>query len=204
MNRQKAILTALLIVFVCSIIYSVIRMPKQEKVAKLTYQPGMTAKPVRSAQSSDSDVARVRLDLLERGAGTLPSGGRNIFHSLFDVGTRKPPIPLPPPPPPPQQSQQKIVELPPVASTPQVIQPTPLQREMATFTFLGFLKKENRKTIFLSNDKEIFVVKKGDKISGKYDVTALTDEAITITSVQTGGEIVIPLVENRPLAAPRK
>ncbi len=75
---------------------------------------------------------------------------------------------------------------------------------MATFTFLGFLKKDNKKTIFLSNGKEIFVVKKGDKISGKYDVTAVTEEALTITSIQSGGEVVIPLVENSPLAAPRR
>lgn len=200
MNRQRAILAALLILFACSIVYSVLRMPKQERVAKLTYQPGMTAKPLKADQVSEADAARVRLDLLERGAGTLPGGGRNIFHTLFAAGSKKTLIPLPPPPPPPE----KIVEPPPVASAPQVIEPTPMQREMATFTFLGFLKKDNRKTIFLSNDKEIFVVKKGDKISGKYDVTALTEEAITITSVSSGGEIVIPLVENRPLAAPRK
>lgn len=200
MNRQRAILAALLILFACSIVYSVLRMPKQERVAKLTYQPGMTAKPLKADQVSEADAARVRLDLLERGAGTLPGGGRNIFHTLFAAGSKKTLIPLPPPPPPPE----RIVEPPPVASAPQVIEPTPMQREMATFTFLGFLKKDNRKTIFLSNDKEIFVVKKGDKISGKYDVTALTEEAITITSVSSGGEIVIPLVENRPLAAPRK
>jgi len=162
MNRQRAILAALLILFAGSIIYSFVRMPKQERVAKLTYQPGMSAKPVTQPQSSGSDVARVRLD---------------------------PPV--------------QAVAPPPVASAPQVVEPTPMQREMATFTFLGFLKKDNRKTIFLSNDKEIFVVKKGDKISGKYDVTALTEEAITITSLESGGEIVIPLVENRPLAAPR-
>lgn len=200
MNRQRAILAALLILFAGSIIYSFVRMPKQERVAKLTYQPGMSAKPVTQPQSSGSDVARVRLDLLERGAGTLPSGGRNIFRSLFESGAKKPLIPLPPPPPPPPV---QAVAPPPVASAPQVVEPTPMQREMATFTFLGFLKKDNRKTIFLSNDKEIFVVKKGDKISGKYDVTALTEEAITITSLESGGEIVIPLVENRPLAAPR-
>ncbi|NJD91601.1 MAG: hypothetical protein FIA91_08820 [Geobacter sp.] len=75
---------------------------------------------------------------------------------------------------------------------------------MATFTFLGFLKKESRKTIFLSNGKEIFLVKKGDRIAGKYDVTSLTDEALTISSLQDGGEILIPLVENKPLSAPKK
>jgi len=177
-------------------------MPKLEKVEKLTYQPGMTAQPKKSAQTRGSDDVRIRLDLLERKQAGLPAGGRNIFQSLFDGGIKKPSIPLPPPPPPPPRPL-----VPPpvqVPTVPQVIEPTPLQREMARFTFLGFLKKENRKTIFLSDGKEIFLVKKGDKISSKYDVTALTDEALTITSIQDGGEIVIPLVENRPLAAPRK
>lgn len=200
MNRQRAILAALLLLFACSLVYSVLRMPRQQRVAKLTYQPGMTAKSVKATGGSETDAGRIRLDLLERGPASLPSGGRNIFHSLFSGGPKKGLIPLPSPPPPPE----KIIEPPPAAAAPQVAGPTPMQREIATFTFLGFLKKDNRKTIFLSNDKEIFVVKKGDKIAGKYDVTALTEEAITITSVSSGGEIVIPLVENRPLAAPRK
>ena len=87
---------------------------------------------------------------------------------------------------------------------PVVVEQTPLQRDLANFTFLGFLKKDNRKTIFLTNGKEIFVVKKGDKIANKYDVTSLTDESLTITSLQDSGEIVIPLIENRPLNAPKK
>jgi len=199
MNRQKAVLVALGALFLCSLVYSFFRMPKQERVGKLTYQPGMTAPPARVNQSRGSDETRVRLDLLERKPGGLPSGGRNIFHSLFNAGTMKPSVPLPPPPPPPERK----VEPPPLPTLPHVVEPTPLQRDMAKFTFLGFLKKEARKIIFLSTGKEIFLVKKGDKISGKYDVTSLTDEALTITSIQGGGEIVIPLVENRPLAAPR-
>ena len=71
---------------------------------------------------------------------------------------------------------------------------------MARFTFLGFLKKDNRKTIFLSSDKEIYLVKKGDKIAGKYDVTNISDEALTISVTATGNEIIIPLVENRALS----
>lgn len=204
MNRQRATLAAVLILFACSLVYSYLRMPRQERIEKLTYRPGMTAQPLKSAKNKDSDSVRVRLDLLERKQGGAPAGGKNIFQSLFDTGVKKPSVPLPPPPPPPV----KKIAPPPVAVTapsgPQAVEPTPMQRDMATFTFLGFLKKENRKTIFLSTGKEIFLVKKGDKISGKYDVTELTDEAITISSLQDSGEIVIPLVENRPLAAPRK
>jgi len=73
--------------------------------------------------------------------------------------------------------------------------------EMAKFTFLGFLKKDNKKTIFLHKDNEIILVKKGDKIANKYEVTNITDDVLTINSISGGGQIVIPLVENMPLVA---
>lgn len=203
MNRQKVILAVLLALFACSVVYSFLRMPKQERVDKLTYKSEKTAEPSKNTKANTDDY-RVRLDLLERAVGAAPGGGKNIFQPLFDAGTgvKKVSIPLPPPPPPPAQKAAPQPFQPP--SVPVVVEQTPLQRDMATFTFLGFLKKDSKKTIFLSNGREIFLVKKGDKISGKYDVTSVTDDAITISSINDGGEIVIPLVENRPLAAPRK
>ncbi len=71
--------------------------------------------------------------------------------------------------------------------------------EMSRFTFLGFLQKENRKIIFLSRDREIFLVKKGDKLAGKYDVASITDDALTIKLAETGEQLVVPLQENRAL-----
>ena len=102
MNRQRALLAALIAAFACSLVYSFLRMPRQKSVAKLTYQPGMTAQPVKSAQNRDSEGVRVRLDLLERTKGGLPTGGRNIFKPIFEIGVKKPSVPLPPPPPPPE------------------------------------------------------------------------------------------------------
>lgn len=75
---------------------------------------------------------------------------------------------------------------------------------MARFTFLGYLKKDNRKTVFLSKDKEILLVHQGDKIGGKYEVTSVTDNALSIRVLSDGSEIVIPLVENRPLNVPMR
>jgi hypothetical protein len=75
---------------------------------------------------------------------------------------------------------------------------------MARFTFLGFMKKDSKKTIFLSSDKDIFLVKQGDRIAGRYDITNITDESLTISSSDDGGEIIIPLVENRTLSAPKR
>ena len=199
MNRQRLVLTIFLGLFLCALVYAFLRMPRQKTVEKLTYLPGMTAQTARPQQKRGADDVTLRLDLLEVKQGRSFSGGKNIFHGAFAEAPKKTVIPLPPPPPPPPPPVQSEVKLPPA-----VAEPTPLQREMAKFTFLGFLKKENRKTIFLSNGKEIFLVKKGDKFAGKYDVTSLTDETLTISSIKDGGEILIPLVENRPLNAPRK
>ena len=41
MNRQKLILSLLLVVLACSIAYSVLRAPKEQRVATLKYRPGV-------------------------------------------------------------------------------------------------------------------------------------------------------------------
>lgn len=203
MNRQRLVMTVFLALFFCSLLYSYIRMPRQKTVEKLKFVPGMSAPVAAPLPGQDADAVRLRLDLLDARPGRSSSGGKNIFFGV-NAEPKKPVVPLPLPPPPPPVPKPPVLPAIDKPSAPAVAEPTVLQREMATFTFLGFLKKENRKTIFLSNGKEIFLVKKGDKIAGKYDVTSLTDEALTISSLQDGGEILIPLVENKPLNAPRK
>lgn len=204
MNRQRLVLAILLILFASSLIYSYLRMPRQKTVDKLKYQPGMTATRPDSKPGKVNDSEKVRLDLLDRAPGFASTGGKNIFQNLFPEELKKITVPLPPPPPPPERKPVPPPSMQVQVPAPVVVEQTPLQRDLANFTFLGFLKKDNRKTIFLTNGKEIFVVKKGDKIANKYDVTSLTDESLTITSLQDSGEIVIPLIENRPLNAPKK
>lgn len=82
-----------------------------------------------------------------------------------------------------------------------LVQPETPKRELARFTFLGFLKKDNRKTIFLAKDNEIILVRKGDTFAGRYEAASITDQALTIKVADTGEEIVIPLIENRLLGS---
>jgi hypothetical protein len=76
----------------------------------------------------------------------------------------------------------------------------PVTAPLARFTFLGFLKKGSVKIIFLAKENDILLVKKGDKVAGRYQVTEISDQALTLTVADTGDKIVIPLIENRPLA----
>ena len=218
MNRQKLVLFIVLIVLVLAVIWSFTATPRQKTVSTVKTAPGKAqqaengkaasavAPAVRAAQAAaKSPVAAgertLRVDLLEREQSGFKGYRRNLFKPVFTdeiklmkqkaVATK--PILLPPvavvaPPPVPVQ------QLP-------VGPPDTHQSTLAHFTFLGFLKKDNRKTIFLSKDKEIVLVRKGEIFAKRYEATAITDQALTIRVTDSGEEIVIPLTENRPLAA---
>ena len=97
-----------------------------------------------------------------------------------------PSLPAPPAPPPAPPTAEEIAA-----------------GEMAKFTFLGFLKNGDQKTVFLSANNEIFLAKKGTNLGPKYQVSDLTDDAITVKSLAGGRELVIPLVENKALSTRR-
>ena len=56
--------------------------------------------------------------------------------------------------------------------------------------------------MFLSKNNEIFLAKKGSTL-GQFQISELSDDAITIRSALGGRELVIPLIENRALGARR-
>ncbi len=193
MNKQKLLLSVLLTVLALSVVYSIWKMPRQKTAPTLTYTTGTAAKAKKVPPPAFPSDTRVRLDLLNRETGTFSGFRKNIFGTFVQEKKEKipkrrakiaKPAPLPPPAPIPEPPSVKI------------------QREMAQFNFLGFLKKGDRRTIFLSSSNEIFLVKKGDMIAGKYLVANITDEMLAVRSMENGIEVIIPLMENRPLAVP--
>lgn len=193
MNRQKLLLLILLLLLVIAVTYAYFRTPKQQSIGRLKYTSGGTPEKIKPETTQLNDK-KINMALLDRQLPRLSGYKRNIFR-LAPLKSSVP-VPLPPPPPPPPPIIATI-PAPPPTPTP----PSPVRAEMAKFTFLGFLKNGGRKTIFLSKDQEIILVKKGDKIANRFEVTNLTDEALTISSTTESGQIVIPLVENSPLRA---
>lgn len=200
MNRQRLILFVLVILFGIASFWSYSAMPRPKTVSTLTFKPGRQEKPAvvaadKTASETD-DGTRLKIGLLDTEPTGFKGYRRNIFKPVFVDELKvvkqnsvavKPPVKVPPVP---------------VAQTPRnsvIIQPEAVQ--LARFTFLGFLKKGTVKTIFLSNEKDILLVKKGDNVAGRYEATDISDQALTLTVTETGDEIVIPLIENQPLAA---
>lgn len=177
-------------------------MPRQKTVSTLKNPSGQRAIPGGRSSAGTSSVSSadtLRLDLLDREAMPDFKGyRRNIFKPIFSdeskmpkrkvVSVKRRSLPLPPPPPP-------VPVQPMVAET--------ARPELAKFTFLGFLQKDKRKTVFLSRDNQILLVKKGDIFAGRYEASSITDQALTIRVTDTGEEIVIPLIEYASLRAAR-
>jgi hypothetical protein len=191
MNRQKMVLALLLVIFAVSLAYSLLHRPQQRTMDKLKYTPGLKADSARiPARSRDGN--KLRLDLLDRELPRFSGFHRNIFRPFFSEEMRLsqlaakhvlPASPMPTAPPPP------------VVKSPAEI----AMEEVGQFTFLGYLQKGNSRTIFLSRDNEINLVKKGDKIAGKYEVAAISEEVLTINLLPGGEQVVIPLQQNRAL-----
>jgi hypothetical protein len=215
MNRQKLALFILLMVLVLVVAWSYMSVPRQKTVSRLKYAPGQTQPAVKaaaapaanaakltSAPSAAGDERALRLDLLEREQTGFKGYRRNIFKPIFTdeiMLMKQKAVAIKPPPLPPVAVVQ-----PPIVVPPPVVQPVTLQNTLARFVFLGYLKKDNRRTIFLSKDNEIILVRKGDKFAGRYEAKSVTDQTLTIAATDTGEEIIIPLIENQPLIAAGK
>jgi hypothetical protein len=208
MNRQRLALFILLILLLLAIVWSYISYPRPKTVSPLKYPPGshLTAEKKRvttvAPQAPRNQASSLRLDLLEQEQSGFKGYRRDIFKPIFvdELKIMKQKAAAVMPALPPAQPAKTVPAPPPIAAPP-VTQQDVTRTELARFTFLGFLKKDNRKTIFLAKDKDIILVKKGDTFAGRYQAASITDQALTILVTDTGEEIVIPLIESRQLAA---
>jgi hypothetical protein len=202
MNRQRLILFILVIIFVIACVWSYTAAPRPKTVDKLTYVQGQQVKPAPPAARTNLrevyDGRILNLPLLEKESADFKGYRRNIFKPIFvdeQKLLKQKAAAIKPPQLPPVQSQK-------AAPAEQVVV-QPQAAALARFTFLGFIKKDAQRIIFLAKDKDIILVKKGDKIAGRYEASSITDQALTLLVTDTGDEIIIPLIENRPLAASR-
>lgn len=203
MNRQRLLLFVLVIIFAVAAVWSYTAVPRQKTISVLTNAPGQVAKPASKAPVASKrkayDGRILNMALLEQEQSGFKGYRRNIFKPIFvdeQKLLRQKAAAFKPPQLPPVQAQKAV---PVVPAT--IVATEPEAATLARFTFLGFLRKDAERTIFLAKDKDIILVKKGDKVAGRYEASSITDQALTLLVTDTGDQIVIPLLENRPLGA---
>jgi len=128
--------------------------------------------PPEAPHETPSSGLKVRLDLLKnekRGYGGIK---KDIFSPLRRVIPVVKPAevqPAPPPPPP----------------------PTALQVFTMSVRALGFVEKEKDKTVFLSKNDDLFVVKSGDLVDGRFRILSISETSIGVRDEVTKEESLI-------------
>ncbi len=203
MNRQKILLFVLLLLLVAAIFQAYQGSSRLDKVAG---KAGTTPATVPSAEDFQTlralGLRQLRVDLLEGKAGAYKGYKKDIFtldqgqEALEETSDQLPDLlqggePLEP-----------VAELTPETIAPLTV-PTEfelLKKDLSQFTLLGYVIKSGRRTVFLQKQGEIFVVKQGDWFGEDYRVKELTKGWISITKGGNVNPIMIPLVEDSPLA----
>ena len=188
MNRKKLLLVVLLVVLLLALVYAYLATPGSQRFATEASKRGSRS----GAFSPDTQDRLVKLELLDREPESFKGIQRDLFGELFP----RPKVVKPSPP-------IRPVVKPPRPVPVQVSKPSPVEvvrRDLARFTFMGYLRKQESWTIFLSSNDEIFLVQEGDRFgrNDQFHAVEISPEQLVIDQ-STQGRIVIPLVEKQPL-----
>jgi len=188
MNRKKVILLILLFVLLLALVYAFWATPTVQHVESKRTKKGSIAGSVPAEMHNRV----VKLELLDKEPQPFEGIQRDLFGDLFP---RPKVVKKTPPPPKPRP----VVKPLPV----QIEKPTPVEivrRDLARFTFMGYLRKQERWTMFLSANDEIFLVQEGDRFgrNDQFHAVEITPEQLVVEQA-TQGRIVVPLVEKQAL-----
>lgn len=184
-SRNNSILVILLFVLAAIVVYRAATREEPKRVRELTYKPVASGQvPVVGGEKIPPLNPRIEGRVEKR-----PYSGviRNPFQELY-----------PPPPPPPVVLPKVVAALPP-APFPVITSrgPSPAQIESGKIKFLGFLQREGDRRVFLSRDKEVFIVKKGDSIS-IFRVSDITENSVTLSSRDSNEEFKLIIEDVKP------
>lgn len=186
--NKKYLVFAVLMALLVIIIVNNMKQSGQSRVAELTYKTGT----ISSASAGiETNFPRIEKELLSPPAISFRMGKKAIFDPLEFPQKKIKSLPVVPPP--------LLIAEPISKHEP----PSVIEKHVAKFIFLGFLESRKGKTIFLSKDDDVIIVKEGDVMLKKYLVKKITDNNVIITSVDDSESITISLVENEPLRKKR-
>ena len=172
MNRKRLLLAALLGLLGLSLAYAYWAMPRQEQAPPRAAAPRPAAKAASPGKVVSQPAAnRLHLGLLDQTEQPFPGSGRDIFRfqgrwSPVPTVAEVPPekvVPPPPPPPPP---------------TPQEL----LRQALASYKVLGFLEKGGVRSLFLTDGKDVLVIKPGERFGsrGNFIASEITAKELVV------------------------
>jgi len=192
MNRQRLLLTGLAGALVLSIVYAYWAMPRQETAPPRSAGPvakAGTAAKKPAVSETQAASGRLHLELLNTEPQPLPATGRDIFRfrggwapvAAVPELVAPPEVAPPPPPPPPPPTPEQL-----------------LRQTLTGYKVLGYLDKGGARSVFLADDRDVYVVKAGKSFGtgNRFIVTEIAATELVITTADRSVTARLPLGES--------
>ncbi len=183
MKRKKTILTVLIILFTITLAYRILHPFKQERVARLTYTGKQTSIKIKKKTTQpDLKGISAKQDIMLNLFLNPPRHSGNMHKNIFfkQKAILKEAV---------IRQESNLAEEDEKGHHAQVDQ------ELNSFKVFGFYEKGDEKVIFFEKGKDILVVRKGDRINGKYLIEKITNQAVTLSTETIEEKIHIDLSE---------
>jgi hypothetical protein len=185
-SKKKKILVILLAVLLAILLYKFLVPVPRQRVKTLTYTgetyKNRLHKTIPSEKSPRIDLL-VRTDILNKPSFNDTEVKRDLFY--------------------PQQEATNMHSIEGENVSKDVsVEPAPrhmAEIELPQYAFFGSLVKEGIKTIFLSKEDEIYLVRKGKKLDKNYIISNINAQTMTLLLPNTNEEIKVRLQEDAPL-----
>ncbi|MBW1694828.1 MAG: hypothetical protein JRJ41_11920 [Deltaproteobacteria bacterium] len=191
MDRKKIILAVLAAIFCISLVYRIMHPFKQESIAELTYVgKRVVVKSIKRISDLPGEKAsnagtKVLIDLFLSPPKHKSKVIRNVFETTTVKKTTQPKGTAKK-----NEQQNAALAMPkkenPIASA---------KQDLSRFNVFGMFESKDEKIVFLERGKEVLVVRKGDRIDGKYTVEDITDQTITLKARQLNEPLYIVVGE---------
>ena len=113
-----------------------------------------------------------------------------------------PPAPPPPPPPSPEEIARQQEELAAQAARQQEeLRRKQLQEQMAQYRYLGYLNQSGVQKAFLGKGREIYILRQGETLDGKFVVASIEAAAVKILESASKMEAVLKLKKDESSAS---
>ena len=187
-NRKKIILIVLIFVFAGSLAYRITHPYRQKRIGTIVNADGsrQTTSVKVSPQGMEkfSSNRYVKLDLLDKPFIYSENVLKNIFFQGSKVTDIDKPI----------DQQTDIVadkEEKPISI--EATNRLQVEQELTHFKSFGYLEDDNEITLFLEKGKRILVIRKGDRINGRYIVKNITKNELTLTAIDINEDVHIDI-----------
>lgn len=187
-DRKKIILIIALCIFAASLIYRITHPYRQERVAELTYT-GQRLQIPKKDQAQQVKVSShkedlVRLDLFFN----PPVRSRKVSKNIFSDQKMIPKVSE-------DTAMTEPIEEIAEDNTPVVTDKrAQVENDLSQFKSFGYMEdNDGERILFLERGKQILVIRKGDRIYGKYIVKEITQKELTLTALNINEDIHIDL-----------